>query len=251
MSEVPELRAVLRDVTTRHPHRHRRPRAWHALPALVAVSATIAILVLGPRGNDAPDEEVAATVTPAHTAQHAPRDEQRRGTDTPESTLQSLGTVLGAFRRPARPSDRVPRTAKLADGLDRQLGITLDLDQVRRLATDGRRALYLVPSLQNGHAGICTVLLTGGAAPGSRGCGAFEPQTLNTQPRWSSMVARPAPVYSLLVPDGTTTVTLHLRSGQTRTEPVQENAVLFAIKGLERVTWRDASGREFSARPTT
>jgi hypothetical protein len=234
---------------TRHPHRRRRPRAWRILPAVGAIAAAIALLVLVPRGRGAPDQEVVTTVTPIPTAQHAPRDRQRRGTDTPESTLQSLGTVLGAFRRPVRNSDHVPRKANLA-GLGRQLGITLDLDQARRLATDGPRALYLVPSLQNGHAGVCTVLLTDGGAPGSRGCGAFNPQTLNTHPRWSSMVARPAPVYSLLVPDGTTMVTLHLRSGQSRTEPVQDNAVLFVAKGLERMTWRDASGREFSARPT-
>jgi len=249
MSEVPELRAVLRDVMTRHPHRRRRPRAWRILPAVGAIAAAIAMLVLVPRGGGAPDEEVAATATPSPTAQHAPRDGQRGGTDTPESTLQSLGTVLGAFRRPARSSDHVPRKANLA-GLGRQLGITLDLDHARRLATDGARALYLVPSLQNGHAGICTVLLTDGGAPGARGCGAFDPQTLNTQPLSSSMVDRPAPVYSLLVPDGTTTVTLHLRSGETRTEPVQDNAVLFAVEGLERMSWRDASGREFSARAT-
>jgi hypothetical protein len=63
-------------------------------------------------------------------------------------------------------------------------------------------------------------------------------------------VRPPAPVYSLLRPDGTTTVVVHLKSGKTFTDPVQDNAVLFAAKGLDRITWQDATGTLRSTRAT-
>jgi hypothetical protein len=56
------------------------------------------------------------------------------------------------------------------------------------------------------------------------------------------ILLRPAPRYALLVPDATETVEVHLTSGQVLTKRVQENAVLFRVKGLRRRTWRDAAG---------
>jgi hypothetical protein len=171
------------------------------------------------------------------------------GTDTAASTLQALARVYAAFARPARAGDRI-RDVPDHLGQTSSGPSTLDLAHARRLATDGPRVLYAIPALQNGHASLCTLLLTNGGAPGSAGCGRFDPEQVNTRPHWSKMFARPAPVCALLLPDGIATVRVHLTTGKVTERRVQDNAVLFQISGLARITWRDATGHEHSTRAT-
>jgi hypothetical protein len=70
----------------------------------------------------------------------------------------------------------------------------------------------------------------------------------HTRPGWSKTFYRPAPLYSLLVPDGVESVDVQLKSGKVVTKRVQDNAVLFTIKGLNRIVWRDADGTRHSTR---
>ena len=233
--------------------RFGRARAWAVLPPVALIVAALAVAGLT-RVGGSPIDELEATATPqtsmTASPQDVPRTQQAPGADTLESTLRSLATVYGVFARPARASDRVPPSTPILESAPGRPVTRFDRNDSRRLAVDGDRVLYAVPAVENGRAVLCTVLLTNGGAPGASGCGPFDPERVNTRPRWSSMFARPAPVYSLLLPDNVTAVEVHLKSGSTRTEPVQDNAVLFAVKGLDRISWRDPTGQARTTRAT-
>jgi hypothetical protein len=80
------------------------------------------------------------------------------------------------------------------------------------------------------------------------GCGTFDPAKAYTHPRWSKTFYRPAPLYALLVPDGTKTVDVHLKSGGVVRRRVQDNAIIFQLKGVDRFEWQDADGTKRSTR---
>ncbi|WP_028066924.1 hypothetical protein [Solirubrobacter soli] len=230
MAEVPELRAAVRASAERRVAR-RRP-AWRLAPLVAAAAAVVLALVLLSRTAD--DEVPAVTVTP--TATPTP-------TSTTDGVQASLGSVFAVFRRPQRASDRTPalRFEHVADQL------TFDPAAVRRLAVSGAYGLYVIPGVENGEVALC-VLITRGAKPAGQGCGPFDPAAVNVRPHWQKLFLRPAALYALLLPDGVDRVDVRLKSGEVLTKRVQDNAVLFQVKGFERVTWRDAAGVEHSSR---
>jgi hypothetical protein len=221
MSEVPQLRAAVRASAERRCTRRRPMRRLARVTVVVAAVAAVLVVASWPV-NEPAGEEVPATPTATP--------------DTAASTIEALGRVYGVFRRPQTPSDRgvgeLPRSG---------LALRLDRSGMRKLAEDGDFALYGIPALQDGHATLCVVTTRGEQLAGS-GCGPFEPGKASARPRWSKTFYRPAPLYSLLVPDGTDTVDVHLRSGEVLTKRVQRNAVLFTAKGLDHISWRDAQG---------
>jgi hypothetical protein len=231
MSEVPELRAAVRASAERRCARRRRP-AWRVALPLAAAAMVAALVLLGRPAND----EVPA-VAPAPTPTATPA--------TTDAAQATIGSVFGAFRRPQRATDRTP----LLRDANTTRNLTYDLAGVRRLAVTGDYALYGIPGVYRGQVGLC-LLTTRGSEPAGAGCGAFDPDEITTHPRWMKTFYRPASLYALLLPDGTDTVQLRLRSGQVLTERVQDNAVLFTVKGLERIVWRDATGVEHSSRAT-
>jgi hypothetical protein len=249
MPDVPELRAAVRASAHRRYGRPRRRAARRLLPAVALVAVVLIALVLVPSSTlDVPSDEVAATPTPTPTAD-GPVVGQPPGTDTRASALASIASVYGVFRRPARATDRVRGLDAMVSRGRTTLPIELDQSNARRLATDGIHALYAVPGLRNGRTALCTYK-TRRSRPASLGCGEFDPERAHTRPGWSKTFYRPAPLYALLVPDGVETVDVHLKSGKVVTKRVQDNGVLFAIKGLKRIVWRDADGTRHSTRAT-
>jgi hypothetical protein len=241
MSELPELRAAVRvSAERRYGRRARRSRRLKLALPLVAAVVAATVYVVG-RDTTRPTGEVAATATPTISTTPAP------GTDTRATALSALASVYGAFRRPGRPSDRHRSLSRFLDSLAPQQTIEPDVANARRLATEGENAVYAVPTLENGHAGLCTMTVRR-SRPAGMGCGPFDPAEAATRPRWGKTFYRPASLYYLLLPDGTETVEIHLKSGRVVTKRVQDNAIIIQIKGLKRMTWRDADGTERSTR---
>jgi hypothetical protein len=232
MSEVPELRAAVRLTAERSVARRRRA-AWRLVPPLVAAAAVVAALLLLPRR--ANDEVPAVTPTPTVTPTASP--------ETTESARATLGSVFGAFRRPQRPSDRTPALR------EKQIASAIEFDPagVRRLAVSGDFGLYVIPGVEDGRVALC-LLTTRRSKPAGMGCGPFDPGAVNTRPHWQKGYYRPAPLYALLLPDGVDRVEVRLKTGQVLTKRAQDNAVLFTVKGLKRIVWRDAAGVEHSTR---
>jgi hypothetical protein len=229
MSEVPELRAAVR-LSAERLLAPRRP-ARRIAPLLAVAAAVVVAVMLLPRTADDEVPAVTPTPTPTATASTTPA--------TTQAAQAAVGNVFGAFRRPQRAADRTPalREEHIANA------ITFRTAGVRRLAVSGDFAVYGIPGLENGQIALC-VLITRASKPAGEGCGPFP----MSRPHWSKLFLRPAPLYSLLVPDGTETVQVHLKSGQVLTKRVQDNAVLFRVKGLKRMTWRDAAGVMHSTR---
>jgi hypothetical protein len=180
-----------------------------------------------------------ATPSPGRIAGH--KWPEAPGTETPDSARAAVAKVYGVFGRPARATDRAndepPRSA-LQD-------VDFDRADARRLATLGDYALYGLPAVINGHTVLCTSMRNSRGIGGA-GCSPFNADQAHTRPVWQRTTFRPAPVISLLIPDGTDTVQVHLKSGKTHAEPVQDNAVLVQAKGFDRITWRDQRGNEHS-----
>jgi len=248
MSEVPELRAAVRASAERRSRRRRWRSANRVAPAMVVLAACVVALVVS-GSPEADHSEVAATPSPVatSTATDYPIVGQPPGTETRASALASIASVYRAFRRPPRASDRLRGFKDTTFTMRGQPATQVDRANARRLATSGEHALYAAPALQNGHTILCTYMTRRGR-PASAGCGVFDPAQVNAKPRWSKTFYRPAPVYALLVPDGTKTVDVHLKSGKVLTKPVQDNGVIFAVQGLRRIVWHDANGTQHSTR---
>ena len=250
MPEVPELRAAVRVSAERRYGRGARNARRLKLAFPLVAMLVIVLVTRADRETGPPAGEVVATVTPSATSTAAPRNAPvigPPGTDTRASTVQSLASVYGAFRRQVRPSDHPRGVSRLLDQGRRVPKTEFDLANARRLATEGRHAVFGVPTLENGHAGLCIITIRD-TRPAGMGCGSFDPTSAYTRPRWSKTFYRPAPLYTLVVPDGTKTVEVHLKSGGVVRKRVQDNAIIIERKGVDRFEWQDADGTERSTR---
>jgi len=235
MSEVPELRELVRGAAERRARRRRmRP-----LPVLAAVAAAVALFVLLPRGGEPRDErEVpAATPSPSPTPTIA----------APASFADAraeLEQTYGVFRRPMRASDK-PRRFKLGKGTH-VAKIQIDWAHARRVAVLGGREEFAVPALWDGRVAMCIVgQLTDGSQRSSQ-CGAMSATT----PQWRNETNAGGNIYFLMLPDGPSKVTVHLKSGKTFDRPVDDNGVMWQTRGFREVTWVDAAGQPQRSRMT-
>lgn len=247
MSDVPELRELVRGVAER---KVRRRRGWLAvrlaLPAaLAAVAATVVLA-----GGDGRGDEVPAVTTPAPTETAAPNPftPSRRDPSTPPATLAQARAeaqrTLGIFRRPARTYDRPATRTKPTTRLVPQQA---DWSLARRVKQRANVEEYLMPGLWDGKPGLCTVGRSRGRTSGVV-CNPGFPTLAS--PMWSrTKAARGAPpIYFLLFPDGVERVTLHLKSGERVERRVRDNRLEFQQRGLDEITWRDTTGREYRKR---
>ncbi|RKQ84834.1 hypothetical protein C8N24_6464 [Solirubrobacter pauli] len=247
MSDVPELRELVRGVAERTVRRRRRWLALRlAMPAAVAAGAAGVVLAGGDRHRD----EVPAVTTPAPTETAAPNPftPSRRDPSTPAATLDEARAeaqrTLGIFRRPPRASDRLAERPKPNLRLVPQ---RVDWSLARRVKRRDNFEEYLMPGLWDGKPGLCTVARSRGRTFGVSCSPGFP--TL-ASPMWSRTKApRGAPpIYFLLFPDGVERITLHLKSGAQVQRRVRDNRLEFQQRGLDEITWRDTTGREYRKR---
>lgn len=247
MSDVPELRELVRGVAERKVRRRRRRLALRiAIPAAAAAVAATAVLA----GDDGRRGEVPAVTTPAPTETPAPNPftPSRRDPSTPAATLAEARAqaqaALGIFRRPARAYDRPATRPKPSMRLVPQQP---DWSLARRIKHRDDFEEFLMPGLWDGKPGLCTAAQAKGRALGVV-CNPGLP-TL-AFPMWSRTKAargRP-PIYFVLFPDGVERITLHLKSGAPIERRLRDNRLEFQQRGLVEITWRDTSGREYRKR---
>jgi hypothetical protein len=244
MSDVPELRELVRAVAERQSQRRRARIVLRVAIPAVAAAAVIALLP----GADRPDEEVPSTTTPAPTQTPTPnpftptlRDPATPPASLPEARAQAE-KLLGLFRDPARAADRPSSRPKpTARGITEQP----DWERARRVTKRGDIEQFVMPGLWDGLPGLCTAgqvkghTLTVGCSPGF--------PTL-ASPLWSRTSSRQGPIYFVMFPDGVDRITLHLKSGEKLKRRIRNNTLQFQQRGLQEVTWLDASGRKYRKR---
>lgn len=246
MSDVPELRELIRGVAER---RTRRRRRVFALRLAVPVAAVAAAIVLLPGNDGGGNDEVPAVTTPAPTETPAPNPfaPVLRDPSTPPATLDEARTqaeqVLGVFRRPARAHDRPDSRPKPRTSL--RIPQKPDWTRARRIRQRGDFEQFVMPGLWDGQTGLCMAGQLKGRTI-SVGCDPGFP-TL-AFPYWSRTSDRKGPIYFVLFPDGVDRITLRLKSGEEVERRLHDNALQFQQRGLAEITWRDDSGREHRKR---
>lgn len=242
MSELPELRDLVRGVAER---RVRRRRVRLAAPAVAfSLAAAVAFLPGTDRRNDEVPAGTPPTATP--TPERNPFTPQRRDPNTPPATLEQARAeakaVLGVLRRPARQSDRLEQTGE--PGI-RLVPTEADWDTLRRVATFEDIEQFVMPGTSDGIAGLCFVSRNrhGGGVPA---CSPGRPTV--GYPYWSRTSDRKGPIYAALFPDGIDRITLHLKSGETSEREIVDNGLIFQQRGLKEISWLDPSGQEHRKR---
>ncbi|MDA0184038.1 hypothetical protein OJ997_27265 [Solirubrobacter phytolaccae] len=246
MSEVPELRLLVRDVAERRSHRRRR-RVLLRITAPAAALAAAALLIAGrPEGRD--ERPAVTTPVPTATAEPNPFSPVMRDPNTPPASMAEARALaeakLGALRRPARPSDRFEQDAPRSPGSKIVL-VEPDWSRARRVARLGALEHFVMPALWDGKTGFCDAIKSPRGS-GTSSCTAGLPTY--AWPFWSRTTERDGPIYFVLFPDGIDRVTLVLKTGKTSELRVVDNAVLFQQRGLQEIVWRDPTGREHRKR---
>jgi hypothetical protein len=220
--------------------------------SVAALAGAAAVAALAGVDQSSDDRSVTATPTATATAAPNPFVPVRRDPNTPAATLaearaQALAR-LGVLRRPGRPSDAPSARSPWPGGGG---PVEPDWTQVRRVATLaevsrlGTVKQFVMPALWDGKPGFC-LFTEHRHGSGLTSCTAGLPTA--AYPSWSRTNTGGAPLYFVLFPDGVDSVTLQLKSGRAIKRRVANNALLFQQRGLDQITWRDSSGREYRKR---
>ncbi|MBE2320792.1 hypothetical protein DVA67_032835 [Solirubrobacter sp. CPCC 204708] len=245
MSDVPELRALVREVAERRARRRRTTLGLRLVAVPAVAAAAFAYVAGGDRRSDERPVVAGPTTTATATPAPNPFTPNRRDPSTPPATLAQARAqaeaAFGLFRRAARASDQPASRLKPRFVVPQQP----DWDRARLVKQRGDVREFVMPGLWDGIPGLCTVGQRGQRTLGVI-CNPGFPRV--DFPSWTRTTHREGPIYLLLFPDGVERVTLHLKSGKTVEKRVRGNVLEFQQRGLHEIVWRDASGTEYRKR---
>jgi hypothetical protein len=245
VSALDTLERQLRDSA----RRRRRP-SWQRrlVPAVIALAAVAALLVLLPPRPDSPNpsDERAATPSPAPT--NGPHDPARLYPLPPASHRPVPRDQLAAFailRRPPTAADRSQAVRSLLRLVPASEVRGVHMDAVRVLGKRGNRLTLLVPmertSIPVMRDGLC--VLTALENGSGMTCGTLA------DIRKHGRVGFTVPPLGL-VPDGVASVKVRVRGGHTITAPVRNNFYVLddGEIPIRPPVWLDVNGREIPKR---